>query len=434
MPVLPHYRRRTLSLIPILAILLTGFFGCDREQNGASTTTDFDFGDCPVLAPDDVRTGATLPEDSCYRVVEELVVEEGTLTMETGVALGFVPEVQPTGGHTFPTLEIRDSGKIQAVGSEDKPILFLSTEKPDSQRVFEDEYEMARIRLIGTDAENRLESIVLDHGHIAVHSSSLVVQDSELRNNAECLYSSYFRMGPSPSTVVLDNNILDCGSTPVRLELEDVTGLRATNSFANEEAAVIAINLSAGGRDYERDFVIPDAGIPYRLGTPDQGHGVIVAANLTIEPGVEMQFQNQTRLVVGALQQDGTVRGELTADGTAEAPIVLTSVPSNDGWVGIQIEGGENTLRHVVLENVHDQYGMGALNNDATALFVRGMYHTSPAPSVLVEDTTIRNSRKGIYVRRGSVLSCSGLTFEGIEEEEIDGADPESTDICGGNF
>lgn len=75
---------------------------------------------------------------------------------------------------------------------------------------------------------------------------------------------------------------------------------------------------------------------------------VLNGATLTVDPGVEIWFPPETRLVI---------QGRLHAEGTAEAPIRFQGNPDDEApWGHIQFDGTDqaNLLRHVIVEGASD--------------------------------------------------------------------------------
>ena len=94
-------------------------------------------------------------------------------------------------------------------------------------------------------------------------------------------------------------------------------------------------------------------GGPYRI----QGEVTVpTGATLAIEPGTTVFFEQDARL---------TIRGQLVALGTEDAPIWFTRRPGTTAWRGIQFVGStaDNRLRHAILEYGISGDGMIGLTN-----------------------------------------------------------------------
>lgn len=94
---------------------------------------------------------------------------------------------------------------------------------------------------------------------------------------------------------------------------------------------------------------------------------------LTIEPGVEVQFE--------AAAYDLFVSGILLAQGTPAQPITFTRGAANNNWGGIQINSsGAAMFSHAIIE-----YGGDPTSNSRQGLLIH-------SPNVTVSDTVIRDS------------------------------------------
>ncbi len=138
-------------------------------------------------------------------------------------------------------------------------------------------------------------------------------------------------------------------------------------------------------------------GVPYRVGPTLFVRGPSAGAPeavLTIEAGVTVRFEPESRLFIG--DSPGRL-GALVAEGTAAAPIVFTSAaaaPAPGDWVGLLFDGSSpsgNQLSHVVIEyaggnSTTSSYGCGPNDNDSSLLI------TEWRPSnAFLQDSTIRH-------------------------------------------
>ena len=113
------------------------------------------------------------------------------------------------------------------------------------------------------------------------------------------------------------------------------------------QAATAASTCPAAGA-VKRDVTLTKKCSPYRQ--PMGGIDVINGATLTIEAGVEIIFNPNDWLEVGA----GGKPGRLIAKGTAEEPIVFTAAGSDTdrGWMGVWFHSGTlegSVLSHAVV-------------------------------------------------------------------------------------
>lgn len=151
--------------------------------------------------------------------------------------------------------------------------------------------------------------------------------------------------------------------------------------------------------------------------TPDDNDCLLVTANievesgahLTIEPGVVLQFEAGVGLNVRG--------GTMSAEGTADDPILFTATEQQSGWWrGVQFRdtlSSNNKLDHVIIE-----YG----GHDDT------FYRTEPAnlmlndqsgnPQVAIDNVTLQHSGDvGLYVDSGArITSFENNTLTGNDD------------------
>ncbi|MEN0064177.1 MAG: hypothetical protein AAGA48_18650 [Myxococcota bacterium] len=127
--------------------------------------------------------------------------------------------------------------------------------------------------------------------------------------------------------------------------------------------------------------------------------GIDVEVELTIEPGVIIEFGNDTTLLI-----DGRAGGVLNAEGTAAEPIVLTHPRREAGaWAGVYIDNVEASLNR--LDYVTIEYGGGqafGAGLEASNLGVGGFVGNG---RIRVTNSMFRNSAShGIEVEGSSAL------------------------------
>lgn len=136
-----------------------------------------------------------------------------------------------------------------------------------------------------------------------------------------------------------------------------------------------------------------------------EGH-IEVSANLTLEEGVSLYFEENAGLNIRG--------GTLTARGTEEDPVVLTSTDPTPGyWSGVQYidtRSTQNVLEHVVIEYAGGQAFDGA---GEASLVLNSTGITGDPVRVAVDNVTIRNSAAlGMYVEELTEFeSFSNNTF-----------------------
>jgi Tol biopolymer transport system component len=122
---------------------------------------------------------------------------------------------------------------------------------------------------------------------------------------------------------------------------------------------------------------------------------VYPGATLTIEPGVQVWFDASVQL---------HVRGNLTAHGTADAPILFTSSaeePVRGGWGGVAIQntlGGQATFKFTTIEYA------------ATALHVSCCGGHAPG-AIAVQDSVLRHNQTGFGGYTGTPILVTRTHF-----------------------
>ncbi len=136
-----------------------------------------------------------------------------------------------------------------------------------------------------------------------------------------------------------------------------------------------------------------------------EGH-IEVSANLTLEEGVTLYFEENAGLNIRG--------GTLTARGTADNPVLLTSTDPTPGiWSGIQFidtRSTQNVLEHVVIDYAGGQAFDGAAE---AGLVLNSTGITGDPVRVAVDNVTVRNSDAlGMYVEKKTEFeSFSNNTF-----------------------
>ncbi|NND92623.1 MAG: hypothetical protein HKN42_17350 [Granulosicoccus sp.] len=153
-------------------------------------------------------------------------------------------------------------------------------------------------------------------------------------------------------------------------------------SIAGETSATVTINnrdSAVCSTELETTTIDEDTVLDLPCYIVSSNINVNTGANLTIQPGVRLEFASGLQMVV---------RGSLTAEGTAQNPIILTGRERTEGfWDGVQFfftNSVKNSLSNVIIE-----YG-GSSSNDNALLWVRSS-GTSPS-RITVDSVTLRNS------------------------------------------
>lgn len=317
-----------------------------------------------------------------------------TVTVPDGAKLVIQPGTALTFG-AGASLVVR-AGKLEALGTEDAPILFTGAEKtPGSWGgvVLQD----------ASSTENTLSHVTIEYGGSAPSGSGM---KAALRLSGTAA---------TPSRLALTASTLRHGSghglaIDAFSRLPVFTGNALTSNADGAAAAhpmsvgqLVADNVYTGNA---RDRVVVPAGeirsgeatfhaigVPFHVGALD----VLADGRLVIAPSVTVAFEPGARLRLA----DG---GRLVAEGTATAPIVITGVESTPGsWQGIFVQDAgstENVIAHATVESagIQDGWAAAAANIALTHAGARMRIH----------DAVIRSSAGyGIYVDARATLEFS---------------------------
>ncbi|AKQ64706.1 Outer membrane protein A precursor [Myxococcus hansupus] len=131
----------------------------------------------------------------------------------------------------------------------------------------------------------------------------------------------------------------------VRPDATTTYTLTATNDHGSTTANATVVVTTTGGTNLSGDITtrtLPASGSPYLV----TGDVTVPEGNrLTLEPGVRLVFTGHFKLAV---------LGRITAQGTAERPIVFTAANPTTGWAGMRLaatsDGGADFLERCIFE------------------------------------------------------------------------------------
>ena len=207
--------------------------------------------------------------------------------------------------------------------------------------------------------------------------------------------TSVAALPPIDTNPPVDETPVDTGSD-LTAPLVDVSGLNCT---AELPETTIRVNTT----------------IPAGCYTTFRSITVSEPARLTLEPGVVIKFGTNERIIVNS-------GASLTADGTAENPIVLSGVEPTPGfWTGV-LFSSSNSINNL-LDHVQIEYAGGLDANDA-ALSISGLSN-SPARAIVSNSTMRGNAGAGMRVNDNAVLSM----FDGNRYTDNDISVRADTDI-----
>jgi hypothetical protein len=251
------------------------------------------------------------------------------------------------------------------------------------------------------------------------------------------------------------------GSHPLYLGAGNATNVPPGAYDDNSTPSILLQSVGAAAYDNTEaivhDATLPNRGVPYQVGPADVGADILVGdgrvespnATLTIEPGVELRFRSSSSargqvFVTGKLVDGAaTAQGALVAVGTAEAPIVLTSMrpaPAAGDWLGVSLRvlvADATRLEHVEVRFAGGDSlttgrcvaATGAADTDADGAV---LISVERAPPAFLANSVVANSA-GCGVYRGwfgsAVDFASSNTFvdvAGCEQSNV----PDDSGSC----
>lgn len=170
-------------------------------------------------------------------------------------------------------------------------------------------------------------------------------------------------MEDSQSLVVTESGD-DATPYPLVVEEHAIHSLPSGTYTGNrkDEILIDPVGGSSSSEGLVEDATMRDLGVPYHIGNSDVdvfligGRADKQLVTLTIEAGVVLKFEPETRLAVQRTTSDEPSTAALRVLGTADAPVVFTSAapdPEPGDWVGLWFGGvpsEHNVIDHARIE------------------------------------------------------------------------------------
>jgi RHS repeat-associated protein len=354
--------------------------------------------------------------------------ESVTLTIEPGVQVRFNPGTGLIVGIGFHSMA-GYYGALSVQGTADSSVSFTSNAASPAPGDWKGIY----FRNETHDAATLLEHCVVEYGGHTYNANIYFANSNPSINNSTIRFSSSDGIYLSNSSPAIDSNTI-ANNTNYGISGNFYSaGFITNNTLSGNGQAAISIHPAAAGRisgnsgfDNGQDVIRVNGGelrvnstwvkqeLPFAI-TGDitlasldwSDHNNPSAATLTLEPGVQIRFNPGTGLIVGiGLHSIAGYYGALSAQGTAESPIIFTSnaaSPAPGDWKGIyfrnETHDAATLLEHCIIE-------YGGHTNDAN------LYLSNAKPTIRYN--TIRNSsHSGLYVNGGgsndASIRCNNL-------------------------
>ncbi len=267
-------------------------------------------------------------------------------------------------------------GWIHAAGTADAPIVFTANSDEPTPGF----WGGLHFRNETTDASVVLDHIVVEYGqpNIYATNATFAITNSEIRysgsigihvdtsanitiggeDQGNSIYQNatygIYQADTSVSLNVSHNELYENGSIPMRV-------CAISNTFSNSIHGNGQDVIQVWGGRLNRDLtwynqnvpIVVLASITVRAASANQTVG------LTIEPGLEIRFDQNTKLYIGEYTSYNNYNGWINASGTAESPIVFTAnsdEPTAGFWGGLHFQD-QTTDASVVLDHIVVEYG-----------------------------------------------------------------------------
>lgn len=374
-----HAATIKLFLFLFVCLILPSALQAQSEDSPASILTTV----TGVIGVDTTWTLAQSP----YRVAanDSVVVANGVvLTIEPGVVVEFEQSAH---------LQIQ--GTLRANGTAAQQIVFTGVTKTPG---FWD-----GLIVWGTTPDRRavadLTHTIIEYGGIETGPTPSGVSNLEIGNADVTANNLISRNSSGDGLLAHQNSSLNLAEASFEGNAGAALRLRSymTKPVLSQLSATgngVDATVIGGDTGIYGDDLWEFTGIPYVIA---HVFNVYEDAVLRIEPGVELVVSGGHAIIV---------RGVLLADGTAEQPILFTSVDKSPGsWQGIQLQGDAQNPPFLRLSHATVEYGGLSAGNGANIRVNMGSFS--------IHDSIIRYSAgHGVYFfgnPSGSVIASSHI-------------------------
>ena len=337
----------------------------------------------------------TIHEQTIPYVITQSYVDiddNAEVTIEPGVTIAMGEDSHISVGYY-------SSAKLTAVGTEEKPITFTSNAKDkaagdwDGIRFYEYASKSSALKYCN------IEYAGGDYAPVYIYKTAISIENCTISNN-----SNYGVNANSESnfTSFTGNVIKDNELCPVRCSAAAAGAIAADNELD-------ALGVEIYSYELTEKVTWVNLKVPFTIKTSyldiDDG------GSLTIEPGVTVQFAENSRLSVGYDSE-----GKLVAEGTEEEPIIFTSA-MNDKYPGDwgNIRFWEYASAGCILDHCKILYGGDGGNS---------LYLYYCAGKVTVQNCEIAYSDGyGIYVNNASPTMSNNTYHDNKDGNKINGTE-----------
>ncbi|MEM1349458.1 MAG: hypothetical protein AAGI01_12925 [Myxococcota bacterium] len=353
----------------------------NSPNNGLTNNSD----GCPDLDPSALQSGDVTLEEGCYDAPSGIFKLDGTLTIEPGVTVYFAmgTELNATGG------------KVSAVGTADKPIVFTSREEtPGVWRGV----KLARSR----SADNVFDFVEIRYSGGQNSAGALTVEGDTLVDIKNTTIADNSTIGllvrDAETDITVSSTTLQDNDQSIAIHAANIEGLASDLTLEDNMAGHVEIL----GTSVDEETTWPTLAEPYYFPVADSA--LRIGELLTLSPGTTIIFAQNSGLNV-----EGGNSG-LNALGTMEAPITLTGDEQTRGyWRGVQYKNSNNSSN--ALDWVRLEYaGNGQWSGDSNA--AGGLFVVAESRVTVSNCTFEENNFAGLHVAGGdNDISVSSSSF-----------------------
>lgn len=390
-------RRQFQYLALVLVFLLSTYMPASGQADFRPASTIVG----GIIDADTTWTKAGNPYEAMFIVT---VVSDVTLTIEPGVEVRFAPNTR-----------LSVNGTLHAMGEAGNEILFTGlTQTPGSWQGI---WITAASGIRSLD--NRLRYIIVEYGGAGISNpANLYTADADI-----IVRHGIFRNGGGNGFTAWS------GVTAELSDVQFVNNQGYAARFLEQDSDPFLANLTASGNGTDA-VGVGGIGTPIEgfhiweaMGLPYIANGIMtvdINGQLLVEPGVEVRFADHARL---------DVKGQLSALGTPDLPIIFTAVNKIPGtWDGIVFAGGGNKVAVGEVSYATVEYGGGGF-------YAANIYATSGR--VTISHSIIRNSsvdglRLGPFSSRSSIMGSQIMGNNGYGVQNKD-TDPAAFDVVASN-
>lgn len=303
--------------------------------------------------------------DGVDYIIECVTKIEVDLKIEPGVVIQFADGAG---------INVKDSGSINAVGTQNNPIAFSSAAQTkgawkgiiSSSEKIKNRFDYVTIEYAGAGSlTSNSEPASLILGANTYFRLNNVHIKNGLNNGIAVTAYNY--------NVEINNCIITNCGIPVYAEPNIATHISGGDFTGN---TTDAIRIGSGYLEDGNSHTWENLGVPFRMAADLT---LVGGTKLTLEPGVVMEFEDTKGMTIDKLFDDGSA---LTAVGTPTNPIVFTGVTQSSGaWKSIFCY--RSTSVQNKMENVLIEYAGGAGADGAIEFWTE--------PVLSVSNSTFKN-------------------------------------------